>query len=629
MQINTVKINGFGNLKEKDIQLQSGINIIKGKNESGKSTLLKFIPAMFYGLAKTKNGKEISDLEKYRPWNIDEFSGKIYYTLDNKEKIEVYRDFNKKTCKIYNEKGEEITENYEVDKSKQNQFFIEQTGISENILMRTAISEQTETKLDKESQNAVIQKISNVLSTGNDNISYKKALTKLRDKQTEEVGTERTIGRPINIVKSELKKYREKQTEIKLNLEHQKNYEEEKLEASKQIKEIKNNLEILNELKTLKEKEYLEKEKININKNLLYEHNEKIQELHEKEREINKSIVIKKDNKYLIIFLVILILSAIVSVVLKNIIIFGAGAIISLIFLYMQINLNVKNRKIANNKNEKILNIKKEIEIIEKTVEEKEAEIVKQEETLKKAYQEECEKIKAKNINNVTNASFIKNDLISNSFEYNIDKLKNEITNQENRINSLKLKISTMEITYKGVLEKLEELPKIEEKIEELEEQEEELYSLNNSIELAKQVLEQAYEKMKENITPEFVKNLSEMVKKVSNSKYSNMKFNDTEGLTVELESGEYVKADKLSIGTIDQMYLSLRLASLKEVVKEKMPIILDEPFAYYDNERLEKIFEFLNNNYSNEQIIIFTCSNREEKILDIKKIKYELVELY
>lgn len=629
MQINTVKINGFGNLKEKDIQLQGGINIIKGKNESGKSTLLKFIPAMFYGLAKTKNGKEISDLEKYRPWNIDEFSGKIYYTLDNKEKIEVYRDFNKKICKIYNEKGEEITENYEIDKSKQNQFFIEQTGISENILMRTAISEQTETKLDKESQNAVIQKISNVLSTGNDNISYKKALTKLRDKQTEEVGTERTIGRPINIVKSELKKYREKETEIKLNLEHQKNYKEEKLEASKQIKEIENNLEILNELKILKEKEYLEKEKININKNLLYEHNEKIQELYEKENEINKNTVIKKDNKFVVIFLVILILSAIISVVLKNIIVFGVGAIISLIFLYIQINLNVKNRKIANNKNEKILNIKKEIEIIEKTVEEKEAEIVKQEETLKKAYQEECEKIKAKNINNVTNDSFIKNDLISNSFEYNIDKLKNEITNQENRINSLKLKISTMEITYKGVLEKLEELPKIEEKIEELEEQEEELYSLNNSIELAKQVLEQAYEKMKENITPEFVKNLSEMVKEVSNSKYSNMKFNDTEGLTVELESGEYVKADKLSIGTIDQMYLSLRLASLKEVVKEKMPIILDESFAYYDNERLEKIFEFLNNNYSNEQIIIFTCSDREEKILNNKKIKYELVELY
>lgn len=626
MQINTVKINGFGNLKEKDIQLQGGINIIKGKNESGKSTLLKFIPAMFYGLAKTKNGKEISDLEKYRPWNIDEFSGKIYYTLDNKEKIEVYRDFNKKICKIYNEKGEEITENYEIDKSKQNQFFIEQTGISENILMRTAISEQTETKLDKESQNAVIQKISNVLSTGNDNISYKKALTKLRDKQTEEVGTERTIGRPINIVKNELEKYKEKQTEIKLNLEHQKNYEEEKLEASEQIKEIENNLEILNELKTLKEKEYLEKEKININKNLLYEHNEKIQELYEKENEINKNTVIKKDNKYLIIFLVILILSAIISVVLKNIIVFGVGAIISLIFLYIQINLNVKNKKIANNKNEKILNIKKEIEIIEKTVEEKEAEIVKQEEILKKAYQEECEKIKAKNI---TNASFIKNDLISNSFDYNIDKLKNEITNQENRINSLKLKISTMEITYKGVLEKLEELPKIEEKIAELEEQEEELYSLNNSIELAKQVLEQAYEKMKENITPEFVKNLSEMVKEVSNSKYSNMKFNDTEGLTVELESGEYVKADKLSIGTIDQMYLSLRLASLKEVVKEKMPIILDESFAYYDNERLEKIFEFLNNNYSNEQIIIFTCSDREEKILDNKKIKYELVELY
>ena len=237
MQINNIKVNGFGGLKDKEMQFKNGINIIKGKNESGKSTLLKFIPAMFYGLAKTKNGKDISDLERYRPWNINEFSGKIYYTLDNKEKIEVYRDFNKKTCKIYNEKGEEVTENYGIDKSKQNLFFIEQTGIPESVLMKTAVSEQTETKLEKEEQNIIIQKISNVISTGRDNISYKKALTKLKDKQTEEVGTDRTVGRPINIVKNELGVYKEKEAEIKLNMQKMSSYELEKTDINNKINE--------------------------------------------------------------------------------------------------------------------------------------------------------------------------------------------------------------------------------------------------------------------------------------------------------------------------------------------------------------------------------------------------------
>ena len=620
MQINDIQINGFGNLKDKKIKLENGINIIKGKNETGKSTLLKFIPAMFYGLAKTKNGKDIPDLEKYKPWNAEEFSGKIYYTLDNNEKIEVYRDFNKKVCKVYNENGEEITNNYDVDKSKQSLFFIEQTGITEDILLKTAITEQTETKLNKEGQNTLIQKISNVLSTGSDNVSYKKALTRLKDKQTEEVGTDRTIGRPINIIKNDLKKYRAEELNIKADIEKVKNYETEKIKINNQIKNEENYLKFLSELKSLNEKKYLENEKININNNSLYEYSEKIEELNKNEKNINKNNIIKKDNKYLIIFLIILILSAVVGIFLKNIFITITGGIISLIFLFLQINKNSKNNKIIKENNEKILKIKKEIENIEKIVKEKEKEILKQKENSEKIFIEEF------------NVLIIKYNLFKNNIninEFNIEKIKSEISWQENKINNLKLKISTLDITYKNVLEKLEKMPVVEEKIKELEEQEEELISLNNSINLARQVLEEAYEKMKENITPEFVNNLSNMIRSISDSKYENVKFNDVEGLFVELKNGEYVKADKLSIGTIDQMYLSLRLASLNEIVKEKMPIILDEAFAYYDDERLINIFNYLNKKYNNIQIIIFTCTDRELKALERENIGYNLIELY
>lgn len=68
MQIKELQINNFGKLKNKKIELKNGINIISGKNESGKSTLLKFITSMLYGISKNKNGKRISDYEKYTPW---------------------------------------------------------------------------------------------------------------------------------------------------------------------------------------------------------------------------------------------------------------------------------------------------------------------------------------------------------------------------------------------------------------------------------------------------------------------------------------------------------------------------------------------------------------------------------
>ena len=68
MQIKNIRINNFGKLKNKNIELNNGINIIFGENESGKSTLLKFISSMFYGASKNKNGERISDFEKYTPW---------------------------------------------------------------------------------------------------------------------------------------------------------------------------------------------------------------------------------------------------------------------------------------------------------------------------------------------------------------------------------------------------------------------------------------------------------------------------------------------------------------------------------------------------------------------------------
>ena len=76
MKIKYIKINAFGKLKNKEINLQNNINIIYGKNEDGKYTLLKFITSIFYGISKNKNKKEISDFEKYKPWIGEEFSRK-------------------------------------------------------------------------------------------------------------------------------------------------------------------------------------------------------------------------------------------------------------------------------------------------------------------------------------------------------------------------------------------------------------------------------------------------------------------------------------------------------------------------------------------------------------------------
>jgi uncharacterized protein YhaN len=133
---------------------------------------------------------------------------------------------------------------------------------------------------------------------------------------------------------------------------------------------------------------------------------------------------------------------------------------------------------------------------------------------------------------------------------------------------------------------------------------------------------------MKCNVTPRFTQNLSNIAKTISNGKYKKVVFNQEKGLIVELENGDYIPANRLSIGTIDELYLSLRFSMLDEISEEKMPVILDEAFAYFDDERLENILKYLTQKYKQHQLIIFTCTNREKNILDKLNCIYNSVEL-
>ena len=130
-------------------------------------------------------------------------------------------------------------------------------------------------------------------------------------------------------------------------------------------------------------------------------------------------------------------------------------------------------------------------------------------------------------------------------------------------------------------------------------------------MQIAKDTLTSAYEEMKNNINPQFVKQLSINISKITHKKYKNIIFNDKDGLIIELENGQYISADRLSVGTIEQIYLALRFAILMEITDEKIPIFLDEAFAFYDTDRLKDTLKYFNSEFKDRQIIIFTCTKR------------------
>ncbi|MCL2354497.1 MAG: AAA family ATPase [Oscillospiraceae bacterium] len=626
MEINYLKINGFGKLEDKEIELKESINLVCGKNESGKTTFLKFLFSMFFGASKNKNGKEIADYDKYMPWKAQEFSGKMVYKLDNGESFELFRDFRKKNPSIYNEKKEDISKKFNIDKTKGNEFFYEQTGLDEIMWRNTSLVEQQEIVLDGKSQNVLTQKISNLLSTGDDNVSYKKSVDKLNKKLIEEVGTERTTGRPINNVMQKI---------VDLNCERE---ELEKYVIQKdEVDAIKTNLkeelenklvyiEAIKELKKIKEDEVLDLEKISIKNGIRDEYEEKINEL-KNELRVNEKEEGKETKKVSIFNLLIMNILIIANIVLNlmetNIILESVVLAITIIYLLVNLKLFMKYKKLKRKKDSESANklnkIKNEIEINNKNRVKIEKEIDKLNKELKSQNQ-----IKY----NVLKTKFNRGDGFNELASCSLDIIKSKLEIEQNICNSVSLQIREVETEEKGVVRNLEKKAFYEEELLGLEGEKEELQQLETVITLAKSALETAYEKMKDEITPKFTEDLSKLMEKISDGKYKNISFSDESGLRVELDSGKYIDGNLLSIGTIDQLYLALRLSIIREISEERMPIILDESFVYYDKERLKNILEYLNKWCKKFQIILLSCSNREREVLEELGIKHNLIEL-
>ena len=621
MVIKELQINNFGNLKNKKIELDKGINVIFGENESGKSTLLKFITSIFYGASKNKSGKKISDFEKYTPWNDGEFSGKIKYVLDNRDEYEVYRNFAKKSPQILDSNGKDITKKYTIDKTNGNKFFFEQTKVDEELFNTVMTVEQQEVKLDEKKQNSLIQKLSNIMLTGEDDVSYKKIINKLIKRQNDEIGTDKSPTKPLYIIREKIKELKNKKIELQNIMPVQYEMDEERKNIEKEISDEANELELLQEIQKFQNDIKLEYETININLRSKKELENKKDDEKENLNNLKTRKPNKKTHKKIYIIPLLLTIIAILFLIFDKVLFFQIALSFGLIMLFITIALNIyenkKYKKIKDEEKSEINSISNKIEIIENEIREKEN-IIKQK-------QNEIE------IKKNSNIQYLLNKYKNMS---NIERIINKeiddesILNKQKSLNEVKLELTKLEMKKNEIIHQTENAIRIEEELENYEEQLKELLEYNDAINLAQETLEKAYTSMRENITPKFSENLSNTIKKISGEKYKTVKVSEENGILIETENGKYVPADVLSTGTIDQLFLSLRISSLNELTKEKMPIILDETFAYFDKRRLENVLKFLNQEYKDSQILILTCTNREMDILEELNIKYNKIAL-
>ena len=123
-------------------------------------------------------------------------------------------------------------------------------------------------------------------------------------------------------------------------------------------------------------------------------------------------------------------------------------------------------------------------------------------------------------------------------------------------------------------------------------------------------------------------KSTSNYLSSLTDNKYDSLNVDDSLNISLNYEN-QKIRLESLSTGTIDQVYLALRLA-ISDIIcnnKEKLPLLFDDCFAMYDNDRLTSTLKFLHNNIDT-QIIIFTCHTRERELLSRLGLDFNYIEI-
>jgi DNA repair exonuclease SbcCD ATPase subunit len=218
---------------------------------------------------------------------------------------------------------------------------------------------------------------------------------------------------------------------------------------------------------------------------------------------------------------------------------------------------------------------------------------------------------------NITNIDKVVYEIINvnNKEDLSLDDMKNEI-------NELKINIYNINMDIEKNVNKLKEIPSRDEILYMISEKDKEYENANVDIEAvnkAEKILEECKDIIKSQYSKRILDDVNCNMNMMTFGKYKINSIDDIIGFNT----------NGLSAATEDQFYLSWRIAALDVLSnnKYKLPLVVDEPFAQYDDKRLEEAMKILDKVSKERQVIIFTCHKRN---IDILKVicpqKYNLI---
>ena len=670
IKINKLTLIEFGKFKDFSIDLSDGLNIIYGKNESGKSTVQLFIKAMFYGMpSKKRKDEAIKERLRAVPWDGRNAAGIIRLSDGNSE-MEIRRTFGKTSrgdkIEVLNLKtGENISE-YETDAPGEKIF-----GISCSIFEKTVWISQNGIFMGGRDEE-ITSRLMNLVQSGDEEISADKAreyidaqLLKIRarDKRNNSGQLDVLEEQEILLKRERFEIKRRVQEKIKAEEELSRLINENEMLQSRKSKvqkeqKARSALDMINRASRLKE---INEEKNNLKNSDIYNKfsvpgaeedlrtaeslNEKI-----KTSEPNDSHVVnrlhaetlKLQHKRVLSTLLIAI-SAVLTLVSIVLCIIELSTV-KIIFIILGLILIaagiigsvVSGRKIG----EKL----SESEELKEEFERKEREMlaisnvrdgilekygcVDIHELLKmvreyiiiraklEALQDSFEKILGDDNYNtlMLGAEQARKDIEGISELKSAEEYSIELNDINLRSEKLVKMITDAESRIKYEYSDDDTVSDINTQLIGIHERISELRDKYCALEIARDGINAAYAEMKANFAPEVSRGVDNRLIRFAAGARGRAVVSDDFMLRFSEVGAQTVEAEYMSRGAYEQIYFALRLSVAELVCGNEVPLFLDDVLTNCDDERSENMLEYIKETANDRQVILFTCHGRDVK---------------
>lgn len=611
MRLLELHIDGFGKFHDRTISFNDGINIIYGKNEAGKSTLHTFIRGMLFGIERGRGRAAKNDLyTKYEPWeNSGTYEGWLRLEKDGTI-YRIERRFRKenKSLKIINEtKGleEEATPAFVSSLLD---------GLTETMYNNTISIGQLKSATEDGMVTELKNYIANMNTTGNISLNITKATAFLRNqKRSLEAGLIPEASREFTSLLAEIRNveaeiagpeyenqlaaYQNMRTQVKGlidNTQTQKKDLDEKLANGKKV---------------LSDNGFTDRASVDAMSSdaerLYSEYNTLNGECNKKSRKVLSGLTA---------VLGVAGLGAAATLGYFNLTAYlpvcGAAATAAVIFFIISLFILQKDKEYHR--------------LFDNTSSELGA-------LLARHLGDSAVSEDAMNAFRARMGEFSKLcDMVAQS-EAEIRKFLEDLSNLQTKQAGCSEMIEKQQRTQWELEKKLEHLSNCKNKAKALKRtlaENDRIHDEIVAIDLAHETMADLSSSIRDSFGLYLNKEASQYITGITGGIYDSMSID--ENLNVFLNTkAKLVPLENVSSGTMDQVYLALRLAAAKllQGSGSGFPLIFDDSFTQYDDERLKTALEWLASAYGG-QIIIFTCHRREAQMLRARQVEFQLIEM-